>query len=402
MQQRLSTVIAKPTKDCNADCEYCSSPPDLTGHWTFEKFKKAFDILFPQMHEQAIWIWHGGEPMMLGHKFYKKCWEYVKEQNEKHNKAVKFSIQTNILLYNKQWKSVFRDVFNSSISTSFDPDMSFRTLNGDVQEYKRQFEKKLDMVLEDGFCPMVVSTYDESSIQYAYEFYEKSKNSEKPFHIRFNYRYPAGRANNNGKGLIDPESYGDLLVNLYNRWINDAPAFSITPLDQMLDLTVGGKNDRCPWTRTCNQSFIGIEPNGDLYNCPDFADLNDESFKFGNIFNNTVNSTPSMVIKVQDANFYKGIHKTKASKAHYRRRVVIPVDCNTCEHYRECQGGCMRDAELYNRGLGGKFFYCQSWKMVFKRIKESVMSGEADSLLKKQGYDPDEARRFIKENKSVF
>lgn len=30
------------------------------------------------------------------------------------------------------------------------------------------------------------------------------------------------------------------------------------------------------------------------------------------------------------------------------------------------------------------------------------MSGEADSLLKKQGYDPDEARRFIKENKSVF
>lgn len=46
MQQRLSTVIAKPTKDCNADCEYCSSPPDLTGHWTLKNSRKLLIYYF--------------------------------------------------------------------------------------------------------------------------------------------------------------------------------------------------------------------------------------------------------------------------------------------------------------------------------------------------------------------
>ncbi|WP_274036120.1 hypothetical protein [Vibrio parahaemolyticus] len=69
----INTIIAKPTKDCNADCAYCSSPPDMDGHWTFERFKTIFDLISPKLAESAVWIWHGGEPMLLGDKFYIQC-----------------------------------------------------------------------------------------------------------------------------------------------------------------------------------------------------------------------------------------------------------------------------------------------------------------------------------------
>nr|WP_229650572.1 radical SAM protein [Vibrio splendidus]MCC4883236.1 radical SAM protein [Vibrio splendidus] len=391
----ISTIIAKPTKDCNADCAYCSSPPDKAGHWTFEKFKTMFDIISPQLDNEAVWIWHGGEPMLLGEKFYHECWEYLKAYNKETGKVVKFSMQSNILLYSKKWKPVFRDIFRGSVSTSFDPDQEFRTLKGSTEKYTQQFVKKIKAVTEDGFMPMVVSTFSEESAHLAHWMYDFSNNSENPFNLRINYRYPAGRAHNEGNGIIDPKTYGNVLIELWERWIKDVPAFNITPLDQMLDLSIGGDNERCPWIRTCNGRFLGIEPNGDLYNCADFADLNDESFKFGNIFNLTVTSNVNFDRKVRTKNFMTEVYQTPASRAHARRAVKLPMDCKSCRHFIECQGGCMRDAELFNRGLGGKFFYCESWTMVLDRIKSSVLSGEADNLLIALGYDPEHARSVI-------
>jgi len=45
--------------------------------------------------------------------------------------------------------------------------------------------------------------------------------------------------------------------------------------------------------------------------------------------------------------------------------------------------------------MGGKFGYCESWKMVFTRLKQSVASGEADKLLLKLGITPADARARV-------
>ena len=81
-----------------------------------------------------------------------------------------------------------------------------------------------------------------------------------------------------------------------------------------------------------------------------------------------------------------------ASREIIGRSRNVPPDCKTCRHFQECQGGCARDAVLFERGMGGKFAYCQSWKMVFDRLKESVVSGEADRILYRLGIDPVSAR----------
>ena len=375
----INVLIIKPTKMCNADCIYCAAPPEVNGgeKWTIDDFKTIFDNLENSLSPTADFIWHGGEPMLMGPDFYVQAYEYATSKMPNIN----FSMQSNILGYDhKRWYDVLTNIMKRKLSTSFDPDEQFRTYKGDSSLYSRIFYDRLDKVLEDGFRPTVIGTYSEETIHMADIMYDKALagGDDKWFNIRFNYRYPAGR--DSGKGeAISPKTYGEALIRLYDRWIKDVPPFTITPLDQMMKKILMLEDSRCPWTNRCGGAFFGIEPNGNVYNCGEFADLDDDQYKFGNIFHQTG----------------LDLLKSRAARNIRRRRVVLPEDCKTCRHFAQCEGGCMRDSVLYGKGLGGKFHYCYSWKMVFDRIKDSIKSGEADRALEMYKMTPDLVRQNI-------
>jgi len=372
----IGTVIIKPTKFCNAECTYCAAPPEVNGapKWSQDEFRAYFDKLAPYLAPKATLLWHGGEPMLMGPDFYWKAWEYVQSVKP----GIRFSMQSNILGYDsRRWKELLAGPFGYSVSTSFDPDEQFREYKGSTALYSRIFWSRLERMLEDGFRPKVIGTYTEATADLAMTMYERSASyGEKAFDIRVNYRYPAGRDSGMGE-MIKPDTYGRILLEIYERWIREVPYFCVTPLDEMFKRVIGVEYMRCPWTRHCGGHFLGVEPNGDVYNCSEFADLGDPEFRFGNIAEQTI---PQMLA-------------SRAAVAARRRRIDLPVDCKSCRHFEECEGGCMRDAVLYGKGLGGKFHYCRSWMMVFDRIKESVATGEADNLMRFYGLDPDEVRR---------
>ena len=238
--------------------------------------------------------------------------------------------------------------------------------------------EKLSAVTADGFMPMVIGTYSEETADLGTSMYDRvmAAGPWRQFDIRYNYRYPAGRDSGRGE-MISPQRYGQMLLDLYNKWIVDVPDFMITPLDQMLKKTIELEAGRCPWTSSCGGKFLGLEPNGDLFNCSEFADLGGDEYRFGNLRTETI---PEVM-------------RSRAARMVRRRRVDLPLDCQSCRHFQECEGGCVRDAVLYNHGMGGKFHYCQSWMMVFDRIKETIRNGEADGIIAKMGKDPDQARK---------
>jgi len=374
----ISVVIVKPTKACNAGCTYCAAPPEVNGagKWTVDLWKQYFDKVQPGLMAGATIIWHGGEPMLMGPEFYKEAHAYAWERMP----HLRFSMQTNLLLYNsKRWKELFEVDMGGGISTSFDPDQRHREYKGSTELYTRLFMSRLEMAVDDGFRPVVIGTYTEETIHTAFEMYEWSlARKERGVPLRFNYRYPAGRAADEG-AVLSPESYGRTLVALYDRWIREMPPFGIVPLDQMFMKTIGMESSRCPWMKDCGGRFLEIEPNGDVYNCSDFADMGDKQYSFGNL----------------DEHDLAHLMSSPAAVAMRRRRYDLPQDCLTCPHFTECEGGCQRDSVLFGRGLGGKFYYCQSWKMVFNRIKESIATGEADELIRRKGFVPEDVRRRV-------
>jgi uncharacterized protein len=229
---------------------------------------------------------------------------------------------------------------------------------------------------------MVIGVYKEENAHLMHQVYDWSKSrGSDAFPVRFNYCVPTGRSGNTGE-LISPTTYGNTLVEVYDRWIKDAPEFTITPLDQMFKKVIGVDGEgHCPWTRRCGGRFLAIEPNGDVYNCTDFADL-DPKYRFGNLMTDSVEdmlkSQPSVQIR--------------------RRNNQVPSSCMSCEHFDDCEGGCARDSVLYNNGMYGKFHYCHSWKIVFSRIKESILLNEADEIIKRFGQDPEKVKQYVKTN----
>ena len=360
-------VIIKPTKSCNADCSYCCAPSDGAPKWTDEEFRQVFDMLEQRLHPTATFLWHGGEPMLLGPQFYQKAYEYACTRLS----GVRFAMQSNMLSYGTRWKTVFEKVFKGKISTSWDPDGQCRSIKGNQELYSRVFQAKMEMLLNDGWHPNVIATFTDETIHLTHDAYNKaleSSKNERPYDIRLNYRYPAGRVSNTGPA-IKPDTYGRYLTQIYNRWIMDCPDFLVTPLDQMLMKVAGAEAGRCPWSKNCTGRIIEIEPNFDVYNCGEFADIGIEEFRFGNLLKDGINACLN----------------SKAANSLAQRRYRHPKDCRQCTHYHECEGGCMRDSVLYGGGLYGKFHYCESWKAVFSRIKESILNGEADKILERYG-----------------
>ncbi len=385
-KEPLHVVIAKPTRFCNADCSYCSSPPisekgkwKEEPFWNFEDFVKYFDKVFPYMSDGAYWIWHGGEPMLMGIEFYEKVHIYAQEKMHKEEKKIYFSMQTNLIGYNSKWSEIFKKSFGGIISTSYDASGEYRTIKGNAKTYERIFQRNMEHLIEDGVGAMVIGVYDEHTAKDMIKMYEWNKKLSQPVNLRFNYLHPTGRKNG-VKEMISPKTYADNLLKIYDLWLQDAPDFTVTPMDQMFQKTLKIDADgHCPWIKNCGGKFIGIEPDGTIFNCSDFADM-DKSYSFGNLNDLSI---PELLNSPQ-ANLIK------------KRRSKLPESCLQCEHFQECEGGCARDSVLFNQDLYGKFHYCLSWKMVYTRIKASILNGQADKIIERYGLQPEKVKSQIK------
>jgi len=372
-------IIARPTRLCNADCFYCSAPPIDNIKWTFDTFKEIFDKLLPYMDKDEIaWIWHGGEPLLLEPSFYKKCHEYA----DALHPSIKWSIQTNLLGYSNKWKDVFKKYFATTTSSSFDFDTTGRTIKGNGVKFRERFLKSLDLLINDGIKPMLIATISEYNKADAIKIYDWNVDKGEDFvHLRYNFCHPSGKLAESNIKLISPISYGKLLVELYNKWIVDVPEFSVTPFDQMIyKMIYGERREYCPWTAKCGGKFLEIEPNGDVYNCSDFADLGDKKYMFGNIFRDEV----------------KTIINSQASREIKKRVVFINKECQSCEHVNECNSGCSHQSVLFAKSLKEtKYPYCLSMKLILTRIKESIITGEANDILLRLNINPEEITEDI-------
>lgn len=387
-KKSINTVIIKPTKQCNADCSHCSSPKEFESNQnkiTLEKFETICKKFKDYFNEHVDFIWHGGEPLLMGSEYYFEAYKIAK----RYIKQPEFSMQTNLLLYEKEkHKKLFKYIFNGNVATSYDFFSGFRTINKNTKTYDDLFFKKLQNYKNDSFeTPVVISIINKNSAKNAKEIFEIADGN---FHIRVNYLYTVGRAkegrtnhnkevDENGKvvgfeDVFDPSydlsatEYADFLVEMTHLWLNSPSDTKVLPIFNLLQNYL--KQDKgnvglCPWTDSCNGHFLGIEPNGDIYNCADFADI--ETLKFGNIFNEEASD----------------ILNSMASKLMHNRRHKLPDECNSCEYKYACNGGCMRDAILYEGDLYGKFFFCEAWKRTFRLFDEYKQKHGINFLYKK-------------------
>ncbi|PSV01171.1 radical SAM protein [Photobacterium kishitanii] len=365
--EMVNCVILKPTKACNADCSYCYAPPIDGNKWDLDKFKKFFLKIEPYLLKDAIFVWHGGEPMMMGANFYRDAREFV---NFRGRRDISFTMQTNLLKYStEKWKNIFKDIFNGNISTSYDPDETNRTIKGDSVKYNKIFKQKLTQYLSDGFSVMLISVFGKNNIDYADDLLNMAiEYNNHNYHVvpKFNRLFAGGRQKD-ASNLLEKGEYGLLLCHLLDRWVDEELNFPISPLDSLIRAFNSPHLKTCPWNNSCAGSILNIETNGDVYGCDDIKSIeqSEGEYCYGNLNDNWVSEL------LNSQNF------RKMSSRSYS----YPAECGHCDFFSVCRGGCVKDA-IAAGGVDAAIFDCQSWKLVFNKIFELSQKGKLDNIIK--------------------
>lgn len=109
-------VLTKPGgAACNLACTYCyyldktallkNGQPATMSDKVLERFIKQY--IEAQPGPQATFVWHGGEPLMLGRAFFDKVLAYQRPYRKTHR--IENQIQTNGTLIDASWARFFKD-----------------------------------------------------------------------------------------------------------------------------------------------------------------------------------------------------------------------------------------------------------------------------------------------------
>lgn len=349
------TAIIKPTHECNFRCEYCyASTESLEKEWMTELTLRNLIEQLMTTFDEVDFIWHGGEPLLMGLNFFKEVRRLQKDINP--NFKLRNRIQTNGTLLTKKFLNFFKEE-NFGIGISLDgpkylhdcnrvyPDGSgtFDDVMRSVNLMKRK-EMRIKVI-----C--VLNKYNLDKIDEIYDFFNKNQ-----LDIEVNPVVPSGRGRKNPELCITPEEYGNTTIKLFKRWFYDKNSkIKIYSFEDKIEEFLTGIFNRCFSADGCMEHFIGIDPSGEVYPCSVWTGI--RGFEYGNI-----NKTPlNQILK-------SGIRQKMIN----RTQKMIEGECKSCNWRGLCKGGCLRNAYLAHGTVYSKDCFCVGKKMIFDHISKEI------------------------------
>ncbi|HRW09089.1 MAG TPA: GRRM system radical SAM/SPASM domain protein [Caldilineaceae bacterium] len=107
---RRQLVILQPSPFCNIDCRYCYLPHrNRRERMSSDTLHQIYEAVFTsqRLRDPITFLWHAGEPLAVGHRFYEEAFALAAEINQRHGRTYIHNIQTNATLIDEQWIDLF-------------------------------------------------------------------------------------------------------------------------------------------------------------------------------------------------------------------------------------------------------------------------------------------------------
>jgi len=148
---------------------------------------------------------------------------------------------------------------------------------------------------------------------------------------------------------LDQGDFGSFMVKIFDLWFAlDNPNISIRYLEQILIGLLGGKQNLCKFSGSCDK-YVTINYNGLVTSCDNFLCYND--LMFGDIKTESIK-------KILNGDRRKKVNDK--IKAHSKI-------CENCEFFGICAGGCRRYGFQINEQYSPNYF-CKDRKLLFLHI----------------------------------
>lgn len=349
-------AIIKPVDFCNMACPYCYVNQKST------KLKMEDDVLeatitklakLVQNQRPIHFIWHGGEPLLLGLDFFDK----VVTLQRRHCSSMKFEncIQTNGTLLTEEKVQFFIEN-RFLVSLSIDGPVSIHNINRIFPNGKGTFDKVMKTVnllrkYDQVVGAVVVMT--KTTLQNIRVIYNFLKQLGIQFRINPIIKSDSNKQSFNANGITALE-YGKAMIELFDLWFFDDHPIHIDPINLIVGNMISDTVWGCDYHGGCLQDIICINPDGNLYPCGQFA--GNEEFYIGNVLRDSVETILENPVYV---------------KVHQRSPKLIR-ECRSCDFVEICNAGCMVAAWMNGNDIFTPDYFCEGRRLLFTHIRKRL------------------------------
>jgi len=340
------SIIVKPTLACNIGCRHCyhgHANPDT--QMSFETLERTIRLASEE-YGSAWFIWHGGEPLLLPLRFYKKAMELQEKYFGKGSFRVSNTIQTNgILLDKRSVNFCAENKINVGISYEGPCNDILRSGTDDV-------EKNIGMMKKGGHMFSVSSTISRDAVKDMNLIYNGTVKRGVALSLS-----PAICSGSATPDMIpDADEYADASISLFSEWLYDPNAeMPLMPHLQYIASVLGEQSPSDCSRSSCLMKWISVYPNGDLYPCGKGCP---PEFKLCNI---------------ADVDHLSDAFRTDAMKELFAATIERREKCrNECDIFAYCNGGCSVDALSEGSMSDNGGASCRIFKKVFSHIRDAI------------------------------
>lgn len=354
---KVMVPIIKAVGDfCNLRCQYCfyntkdQSTRTIMSDDLLEKFLAEYMNLFSG---HLFFIWHGGEPLLAGLRFFEKVLE-LQKRYLRNGQGVKNAIQTNATLVDNEWASFFK-AHNFKVGVSLDGDKEshdhFRLNHGNGGSFDRVMQG-IETLRRYGIEPGMIQTLTRDNtirVSEDFNFFAKILGAKRWgvndfFDIEAINQTMLDQSISNKELTKFLRAYIDMWLTQNDREVQ------IREVENFMAGVLGKRASSCNFNGACTGYFC-LEYDGKVYPCDRLSNRPD--LLFGNLESQSL------------ADILNG-----ETRLNYAREVsTLHPDCVSCEWQRACHNGCTA-----NRvgGVGGKYHFCETRKAVFGYLLEKL------------------------------
>lgn len=354
--RHLSLMLKPSSGMCNMRCKYCfyadetqkRSVPSY-GFMSLETLEQVMKKALEAADGSCTICFQGGEPTLAGLDFFRHAVELGARWNV-HGCAVSYALQTNGLLIDEEWCR-FLAQHHFLVGVSLDGTKDLHDANRVDAQGKGTFTRvfrAIQLLRQHGVDTNVLTVLTGNlcrSFRKVYQFYDKNGLDYQQYIPCLD---PLEEPRGGHPWSLTPQRFGQYLNTAFDCWYADAMAGHKKYhrfFDNLLLMLDRQPPEACGMLGVCGMQYV-VEADGSVYPC-DFYMLDD--YRLGNL------NTDSF----QDLDQRReAIGFVEASRA-------PDPECRACRWLPLCRGGCRRDRDYYQDGIG-KNYYCEAYRQFFE------------------------------------
>ena len=378
LQRPFSAMIKVVGPVCNLDCDYCyyiekdalypGKAMNLKNFGMKEDVLEKFthDFIAAQPGERVEFIWHGGEPTLLGVDYFRKAIEFQKKYSL--GKEIVNVLQTNGTRIDDEWAR-FLKANDFLCGLSIDGPKKYHDKHRRYHNGKGSWEGAMrcaELFNKHGVEFNTMSVVNASNSKDPVEIYEFLKGIGSRF-MQFspiverialdenadmsivdnNYSKETALMNENVTGA----QWGNFLCRIFDYWVKrDVGFVYVNWFDNTLAAYAGQFPNLCSMAPYCTCA-LAIEHNGDAYTCDHFVF---EDQRLGNIFTTDI----AEMAKSDKQLFFEE-----------RKKDTLSGRCRQCSYLRICGGDCPKNRIAKTSEGEDISVLCAGFRMFFEHTR---------------------------------